>query len=132
MRLAQRGTKSRSSCVVMFQVCLGLLFVAKAMVLINVSVYDTENCQTLLPWTAAKLHLHTEPGSGCTDLRHNVVLRLLTLNHCVSLNDAQRKHFSGTGHLRVCTFVQTLSPFFHRRGCVRDYAYACCQDSTSE
>ena len=35
----------------MFQVSLGLLFVANAMVLINVSVYDTENCQTLLPWT---------------------------------------------------------------------------------
>ena len=35
----------------MFQVCLGLLFVANAMVLINVSVYDTESCQTLLPWT---------------------------------------------------------------------------------
>ena len=42
---------TRSSCVAMFQVSLGLLFVANAMVLINISVYDTENCQTLLPWT---------------------------------------------------------------------------------
>ena len=32
----------------MLQVCLGLLFVANATVLINASVYDTENCQTLL------------------------------------------------------------------------------------
>ena len=35
----------------MFHVCLGLLLVAIAMVLVNVSVYDEENRQTVLPRT---------------------------------------------------------------------------------